>query len=147
MTPMSSSLAIEPSMEKTPPVAMTTCRAPAPRRRKLGLQIGHVAVGEAETLRLAKPHPVDDRGVVQRIGDDRVLLAEQGFEHPAVGVECGRIEDGVLEAEPVGHSPFEVLVQSLGGLQMKRIEATPAPNAVVGPLGGGGYLSVAGGQA
>ena len=39
------------------------------------LQLVHVGIGEAVALRLAEPDAVDDGGVVQRVGDDRVLCA------------------------------------------------------------------------
>ena len=38
-------------------------------------EVGHVVVGVAEALGLAEAHAVDDRGVVERIGNDGVLLA------------------------------------------------------------------------
>ena len=72
------------------------------------LQLVHVGVGEAVALRLAEPDAVDDRGVVQRVGDDRVLGAEQRLEQPAIGVEAGGEEDGVVLAEPVGDALLEL---------------------------------------
>src|SRR5690606_1112798 len=57
---------------------------------------------------------VDDRGVVERVRDDRVVLAQQGFEQAAVGVEAGRVEDGVVLAEEVRDGLFQPLVQVLG---------------------------------
>ena len=47
----------------------------------------------AQPLGLAQPDAVDDRRVVQLVGDDRVLRAEQRLEEPAVGVEARRVED------------------------------------------------------
>ena len=38
-----------------------------------GLQVGHVVVAIAKPLGLAEPHAVDDRGVVQLVGNHRVL--------------------------------------------------------------------------
>jgi hypothetical protein len=43
------------------------------RLLELRLQVGHVGVGVDEALRLAQPHPVDDRGVVELVGDDPLL--------------------------------------------------------------------------
>ena len=74
------------------------------------LEIGHVVVGVAVAPRLAEPHAVDDRGVVQRVRDDRVLLAEQRLEQPAIGVEAGAVEDRVLHAEKRGDLRLELLV-------------------------------------
>ena len=42
---------------------------------QFGFQVGHVVVGIAEAHGFAEAHAVDDRGVVERVGDDGVLLA------------------------------------------------------------------------
>ena len=63
------------------------------------LELVEVAVRVAQPLRLAEPDPVDDRGVVERVGDDRVVGAEQRLEETAVGVEARAEEDRVLGAE------------------------------------------------
>jgi hypothetical protein len=73
-------------------------------------QLVHVRVGEAIAFGLAQPHPVDDRGVVQAVGDDGVVLAQQGFEQAAVGVEGGGEQDGVLETQIAGDGRFQLLV-------------------------------------
>ena len=106
------SLAMMPSIENTPSVAISRKRASA-RLLQLRLEIGHVVVGVAEALRLAQPDAVDDGGVVQRVGDDRVLLAEQRLEQAAVGVEAGGVEDGVLHAEEARDLRLELLVHVL----------------------------------
>ena len=51
--------------------------------------------------------------MVQGVGDDGVLLVEQGFENAAVGIEAGGIEDGVLHAVKFGDLFLEVLVDVL----------------------------------
>ncbi len=78
-----------------------------------GFEVGHVVVAVAQALRLAQPDAVDDAGVIQFVADDRVLLAEQRFEHAAVGIEAARIEDGVIGREECGERPFELLVHRL----------------------------------
>ena len=70
----------------------------------------HVVVGVAEALGLGEAHAVDDRGVVQRVGDDRVLLRQQRFEQAAIGIEAGGIEDRVLHAEKRRDPRLELLV-------------------------------------
>ncbi len=75
---------------------------------ELLFQVGHVAIGIAITLCLAQAHAIDDGGVVERIGDDRILLAEQGLEQAAVGIEAGGVEDAVLGAEEVGDPALRV---------------------------------------
>ena len=77
------------------------------------LQLVHVGVGEAVALCLAEPNPVDDRGVVQRVGDDGVLGRKQRLEHAAVGIEAGGEEDRVILAEPFGDPLLEAAMQSL----------------------------------
>ena len=54
-----------------------------------GFQLNHVVVGVAETLRFTQANTVDDGGVVQGVGDNRIFCAEQGFKQTAVGVEAG----------------------------------------------------------
>ena len=85
-------------------------RAVRPGLFQLGLEVVHVRVGEAVALGLAQPDAVDDRGVVQAVGDDGVLGPEQGFEDAAVGVKGGREQDRVLEAEIVGDGALQLLV-------------------------------------
>ena len=77
------------------------------------LQLVHVGVGVAVAHGLAQTHAVDDRSVVQRVGDDGVLLREEGLEHAAVRVEAGGVEDRILRAEIVGDGLFELLVDIL----------------------------------
>ena len=93
-----------PSIEKTPSVAISRNRA-SRGLLELGLQVGHVVVLVAKPLGLAEPDAVDDRGVVQLVGDDRVLGAQDRLEQPAVGVEARGIEDRVLGAEELARSP------------------------------------------
>jgi hypothetical protein len=78
------------------------------------LELGHVRVGIAEALGLAQSHAVDDRGVVELVGDDGVALAQDGLEEPSVGVEAGRVEDGVVGAVEARDRSLELLVQVLG---------------------------------
>jgi hypothetical protein len=51
--------------------------------------------------------------MMERIGDDGVLLAEHGLEQPAVGVPARRIQDGVLGAEEARQRRFQLLVHGL----------------------------------
>ena len=55
--------------------------------------------GIAVALGFAEADAVDDRGVIERVGDDGVLFAEQRFEQSAVGVETRGVEDGVFGPE------------------------------------------------
>ena len=80
---------------------------------ELGFEIGHVVGLVDVALGLAEADAIDDRGVVQRVGDDGVLLRKQRLEQPAVGVETGRIQDRVLGMEEIGDHLFELLVDVL----------------------------------
>jgi len=77
------------------------------------LQLGHVGVGVTVANGLAQTHAVDDRRVVERIGDDRILLGKQRLEHAAVGVEASGIENRILGTEIVGDRLLELLVHIL----------------------------------
>ena len=68
------------------------------------LERRHVVVGIAEAFRLGEPHAVDDRGVVQRVGNDRVLLGKQRLEQAAIGIEAGAVKDRVLHARGTSRS-------------------------------------------
>ena len=52
-------------------------------------------------------------GVVQLVGDHRVLLAEEHLEQAAVRVEARRVQDRVLGAEELAQRVFQVLVDLL----------------------------------
>ena len=80
---------------------------------QLGLQVFHVVVLIAQSLGFAQADAVDDGGVVQLVGNDGVLRAEQRLEQAAVGVEAGRIEDGVVHTQELADLVFQFLVQFL----------------------------------
>src|SRR3546814_11872019 len=76
-------------------------RAGAIRARLLQLlfQVRHVAVGVAVAPGLAQAHAVDARGVVERVGDEGIVLAQQRLQQAAVGVEDGSGEVSCATAE------------------------------------------------
>ena len=88
-------------------------RAPAASAYQLLFERVHVAIGEAVAARLAQPHAVDDRSVVERIGNDRVVFAQQRLEHAAIGVETGGEQDRVVFAEMRGDGALEVAMDRL----------------------------------
>ena len=107
-------------------------RGDQPEARALGLlqflfQSRHVVVGVAIPLRLRQPHPVDDRGVVQRIGNDRVFRPQQRLEQPAIGVETRGVEDRVLHPQRTTRCGASSALCSSCVPQMKRTEAMPNP--------------------
>ena len=86
----------EPSMDREMPIIV-----------REHIQFGHVGVGVAVAHGLAQTHAVDDRRMVQRVGDNGVLLTENRFE------DAGGVEDRVLGAEVVGYGFFELFVDVL----------------------------------
>ena len=77
-------------------------------------QLNHVVVGVAETLRFTQAYAVDDGGVVQGVGDNRVFCAEQGLKQTAVGVEAGGVQNRVFHSEEVRQLLLKLLVAVLG---------------------------------
>ena len=77
------------------------------------LQLLHIGVGIAITHCLAQAHTVDNRGVVERIGDDSILLGEQRLKDTTICVEAGGVEDCILCSKVVGDSLLQLLVHIL----------------------------------
>ena len=78
------------------------------------LELVHVRVGEPIALGLREADAVDDRSVVEAVGDDRVGFVEQRLEHAAIGVETGGEDDRVVLAQVAGDRLFELAVERLG---------------------------------
>ena len=60
------------------------------------LQLCHVAVLVAKSLGLAEPHAVNNRGVIEFIGENGVAFAEKYFKKSGVRIKAGSIENCVL---------------------------------------------------
>jgi hypothetical protein len=100
------------------------------RGLQLRLEVGHVVVAVAVAPGLAQAHAVDDGGVVELVGDDRVLFgAEQGLEQAAVGVEAAAVQDGVLGAEETSEMLASSCLCTDCVPQMKRTDAMPKPSS------------------
>ncbi len=98
-------------MEKTPSVTISwkrASRASSRRRARSPCRCSRSGALRA----LAEPDAVDDRGVVQLVGDHGVLLVEQRLEETPVGVEAGRVQDRVLGAEELGDRRLEAVCES-----------------------------------
>ena len=100
------------------------------------VELVEVAVRVAQPRRLAEPDPVDDRGVVERVGDDGVVGPEQRLEEAAVRVEARAEEDRVLGAEEGREPLLELLVQRLRAADEphRRHPEAPALERVAGGL-------------
>ena len=88
-----------------PPHPGTTCGS------ELGFEIAHVAIAVAIAPGLRQPDAVDDRSMVEAVGDNGIVLSEQRFEQTAIGVETGGVEDRILLAEIVGDLVLERTVE------------------------------------
>ncbi len=67
-----------------------------------------------QALGLGQADAVDDRGMIETIGDDGVVRPHEGFENPAIGIETGGVENGVIRAEEGGHLFLKLLVDGEG---------------------------------
>jgi hypothetical protein len=81
--------------------------------------------------------------VVELVGDDRVALAEEHLEHPAVGVEARGVEDRRLGAEEGRQAIFEQGVLGLGAADEAH-RCHPETPLVEGRLGCGDDVGVIG---
>ncbi len=84
------------------------------RLDKLRFQVGHIIVSITQPLSFTEANAIDDRRMIELVGDDRVFRAEQRFEQAAVRIEAGGIEDRVVAAEKAGEPAFQLLVRLLG---------------------------------
>ncbi len=91
-------------------------------------ELAEVAVRVPESRGLAESDPIDDRRVIERVGDDRVFGAEQRFEKAAVRVETGAEQDRVVRAEELRQALLELLVQRLGAADEAHRRHPEAPS-------------------
>lgn len=80
----------------------------------LGLGIGHVAVLVDDDLRAAQPRAVDDAGVVEPVGEDDVLLADERADGRLVGDEAALQVERILHVLELGQPVFQLDVERLG---------------------------------
>ena len=80
---------------------------------ELLLEVCHISSSVTIANSFAQTHTVDNRSVVQSIRDDSVLGAQQRLEYTTISIETSSVEDGVLGAEVVRNSFFELFVNVL----------------------------------
>ena len=88
-----------------------------------------------DDLGAAQPRAVDDAGVVQPVGEDDVLLADQRRQRGLVGDEAALDVERILHAFECRHRAFQFLVQRErpgDGAHRRR----PRAETVDGGLGG-----------
>ena len=64
-------------------------------------------------LRLAKPDAIDDTRVVQLVADNGVFGAEDCFKKAGIGIETGRVEDGVFRFQEFRNFVLQIFVDIL----------------------------------
>ncbi len=97
------------------------------------LQLTRITVGVAEPLCLAQPDAVNDRGVIQLIGDDRIFRAEECFEQAAIGVETGGVENGIVCLKELRYLLLQLLVDRLCAADEADGTETEAPSGYTFP--------------
>jgi hypothetical protein len=110
---------------------------------ELVLEVPHVRVLVDEAFGLAEADAVDDGRVVEAVGEDGIFRAEERLEHPAVGVEAGRVRDRVVHPEEVRDPALEVEVQALRAADEAHARHPIAPG-VQGAVRRGHQLRMAG---
>src|SRR6185312_3346036 len=63
---------------------------------QLCFQVGHVIMLVPATARLAQAYTVYYGSMVELIRYDSVILAQQWFEDPAIGIKTGNIQYGII---------------------------------------------------
>ena len=63
---------------------------------QLAFEIFHICVGITITLSFAKAHTINDRSMVEGVGDDGIFCCEQRFKHTTVCIEASSIEDSIV---------------------------------------------------
>jgi hypothetical protein len=107
------------------------------------LELVHAVVAVRAELRARQQAAVEDRGVVARVGDDRVARREDRPERADVRLVAGREDDRVLGAHPVGELALELEVQRRRAVEQARA-GQPGAEAVEGGLRAGDDALVAG---
>ena len=110
---------------------------PARASRSRVLELGHVAVREPEPLGLAQPDAVDDARVVQRVGDDRIVLRSATSR---TARRSHRSTTGTGSSSSVPRNAVSASSRSRCSCcvpQMNRTEATPKPQRSSASLRGG----------
>src|SRR5437868_15114225 len=64
-------------------------------------------------LRFAEPDTIDDTGVIEFVRNDCVLVGEQRFKKPSIGIERTWVKDRVFGSEESGQRPLQLLVNVL----------------------------------
>ena len=77
---------------------------------ELLLEVGHVGILIAITDSLAEANAVDDRCVIEGIGDNSILVRQERFKKATISIEASGVEDSIFGAEEVRDSALELLM-------------------------------------
>jgi hypothetical protein len=108
------------------------------RLAQFRLEVGHVPIRVAHTGGLAQPYAVDDARMIELVGDDGVVRAEQRLEQTTVRVEAGAVQDRVFSSEKMRDTAFEFLVD-FGGAADEAYRGHAEPPAIKSLLRGGDH--------
>ena len=87
--------------------------AHVPSLLEFGLEIRHVVVAIAVTRRFAQAHAVNNGGVVELIGNHRILRAQNRLKQTGVGVETGGIQNGVFHGQKMADPSLKGFMNAL----------------------------------
>ncbi len=73
-------------------------------------KVVHIRVGIPVTFRLTEAHPINDRSMIERVGDNRVVTREKRIEESPVRVKARSIQDGIVGVEKFADRPFQLLM-------------------------------------
>jgi hypothetical protein len=76
-------------------------------------QIGHVHVLVDISLCFRQANAVNNRSMVQLIGDDGVFFLHQRFEEPAVRIKARAIQNRIFHAQKIRNLALQILVYFL----------------------------------
>ena len=80
---------------------------------KLTLEVFHIGIGIAITLSLAEAHTINNRSMIQSIGNDGIIGREQRFKHTTVGIETSCVENGILGLKELRDGSLKFLMYIL----------------------------------
>ncbi len=90
----------------------------------------HVAVFVTKPPRLAQADAVNDGGMVELIGNDRIVLAQQGFKQAAIGVKAGGIQNHIVHLQEGSQALLQSLVDELGAADEAHAGQAKAPGII-----------------
>ena len=80
---------------------------------ELCLKILHIVVLVAVFGCLGESYAVNDAGVIELVGDDRIFLGGYGFKQAAVCIKAAAVKNGILGAEELGKRCLKLLMYRL----------------------------------